>query len=662
MGLKAQLTIVAAATLLLPWAGCQYIRESEQALRLGQQELLLASARSVAAGLAGRGALGAAPAPGALYLHALKQRPLLDGYGSDWLPEPAAVVLPAEPPQTEVRAGVAGATLLLHVRAAGAATAAIDVLLVDAGGKLARFRFSGEAPGLQTPAALAGTAADARLRGYWEIRPGAVQLEAQLPLALAGAGLGVATRGPGGDLQTASYDAALPPAPIAELTAVARDIERYRQRNVRIHVVDAVGWVRAEAGSLGLDPALPDPPAPSFVERLYRPVLDSATPQRQLQPPHGGRDDNSFVRAALAGTAASDWLGDGDDYTATAIVAAAAPITTDGAVVGAVVMQQNAAGRQLLTNSALTRLATITFAVVAGLALVLFGYAVLLSLRIRRLAQAADTAMDARGRLATALPSAAAGDEIGSLSRSFSTLLGRVADYNEYLKALAGRLSHELRTPLSVVSSSLDNLEAAVLSGEQRDYAERAREGVSRLERLLRAMSEATRVEQIAAEATRLTVDLAPILATTVAGYADAWPERNFRLEQARQRCPVVVAPELIVQLLDKFVDNAVSFSSPGDTIRISLRRANGEARVTVTNPGPPLPAGLEARVFESLVSVREGAPGRHLGFGLYIARLIAEAHDGTLGAGNTADGSGVAFSLRLPLATVTADTAGRLQ
>ncbi|MEO0998105.1 MAG: HAMP domain-containing sensor histidine kinase, partial [Pseudomonadota bacterium] len=199
---------------------------------------------------------------------------------------------------------------------------------------------------------------------------------------------------------------------------------------------------------------------------------------------------------------------------------------------------------------------------------------------------------------------------------------------------------------------------------EQRDYAERAREGVGRLQRLLRAMSEATRIEQIAAEATRLTVDLAPILETTVAGYADAWPERHFRLERTELSCPVVVAPELIVQLLDKFVDNAVSFSSPGDTINLTLRRAGGEARVTVTNPGPPLPAGLEARVFESLVSVRAGAPGRHLGFGLYIARLIAEAHDGTLRAGNTPDGGGVAFSLHLPLAavTVTADAAGKLQ
>ncbi|MEO0997355.1 MAG: hypothetical protein AAFX58_07530, partial [Pseudomonadota bacterium] len=138
MGLKAQLTIVAAATLLLPWAGCQYIRESEQALRLGQQELLLASARSVAAGLATRGALGDAPAPGALYLHTLKQRPLLDGYSSDWLPQPAAVVLPGGPPDTEVRAGVAGTTLLLYVRAADPAAGAIDLLLVDADGEFRR--------------------------------------------------------------------------------------------------------------------------------------------------------------------------------------------------------------------------------------------------------------------------------------------------------------------------------------------------------------------------------------------------------------------------------------------------------------------------------------------------------------------------------------------
>ena len=56
-------------------------------------------------------------------------------------------------------------------------------------------------------------------------------------------------------------------------------------------------------------------------------------------------------------------------------------------------------------------------------------------------------------------------DEIGDLSRGFSTVLERLARYNAYLENLAGRLTHELRTPIAVVRSSLDNMK--LQEGEQ---------------------------------------------------------------------------------------------------------------------------------------------------------------------------------------------------
>jgi len=54
------------------------------------------------------------------------------------------------------------------------------------------------------------------------------------------------------------------------------------------------------------------------------------------------------------------------------------------------------------------------------------------------------------------------------ISRSFSTALERLAQYNAYLEKLGGRLSHELRTPVTVVRSSLENLKMAALPEEAR--------------------------------------------------------------------------------------------------------------------------------------------------------------------------------------------------
>ena len=73
---------------------------------------------------------------------------------------------------------------------------------------------------------------------------------------------------------------------------------------------------------------------------------------------------------------------------------------------------------------------------------------------------------------------------------------------------------------------------------------------------------------------------------------------------------------------------------------------------VTVSNSGPPLPARMQDRLFDSLVSLRDGvergADAHHLGLGLFIVRLVAELHRGEARAQNLADGSGVAVSLHL--------------
>src|SRR5262249_53337309 len=108
-------------------------------------------------------------------------------------------------------------------------------------------------------------------------------------------------------------------------------------------------------------------------------------------------------------------------------------------------------------------------------------------------------------------------------------------------------------------------------------------------------------------------------------------------------------APDLIVQLLDKLIDNAVDFSPAGATIQVRLRTEPAAAVIEVDNPGPPLPDDLHGRLFESLWQSRPGHDRRlHFGLGLYIVRLIAEFHGGAATAVNLADGSGVRFSVRL--------------
>jgi signal transduction histidine kinase len=225
--------------------------------------------------------------------------------------------------------------------------------------------------------------------------------------------------------------------------------------------------------------------------------------------------------------------------------------------------------------------------------------------------------------------------------------LRQLGEYNEYLRTLASKLSHEMRTPLTIVTSSLENLEHEALTGESAKYTARAREGAARLHRILSAMSEASRVEELIENAEPEHFDLHDVLASTVTAYADAWPERRFSFVSDGRSAPMHGSPELIIQMLDKLVDNAVGFSAQGDEIVIRLAMEPGGRLLSVTNPGPPLPARMRSQLFDSMVSVRAEETGKHLGLGLFVARLIAEGHGGSITAFDVEDG--VTFEVRFP-------------
>jgi dedicated sortase system histidine kinase len=331
------------------------------------------------------------------------------------------------------------------------------------------------------------------------------------------------------------------------------------------------------------------------------------------------------------------------------VISAAHPIWNGDEVAGAVVVEESTNPILSVRSLALERLLVVTLAVFAVAGAALIWFATRISTRIRRLRDEAETAIDARGRIAHLVTAQNAGDELGDLSRSFSAMLSKLSQHHQYLESMASRLSHELRTPIAVVRSSLENLRLA--PADARVYIERAEQGLTRLSTILRRMSEATRLEQGLASVERERFDLAAVVAGCVEGYRLAYPGQAFELALGAERAVASGSPDLAAQLLDKLVANAVDFSRPGEPIQIALSLADGIAALAVRNQGPPLPEAMRGNLFDSMVSLRaergrDGKSGEpHLGLGLYVARLIAEFHGGAIRAENLTSGSGVAVT-----------------
>ena len=447
--------------------------------------------------------------------------------------------------------------------------------------------------------------------------------------------------------------ASLPPSASPE---IAQIIEGLSRTTARIWVIDRGGTVLARAGTLKKPPA--DVPVTSWWSRLRRATIGRLYALVLEQPNEDFSDDAATSGAprgrdaegALAGIPTTDRRPTSDSKAV--VVSAAHPIWVGDEVKGAVIVEETGNAVLAERNRAFERLFNIVLAVLLVGSLALTLYATWLSSRIRRLRDDAERAIDERGRMRKPLASSSAGDEIGDLSRSFGSVLTRLSEYASYQEKMASRLSHELRTPIAVVRSSLDNLKLTSLPDDARVYMTRAQDGLARLTQILTRMTEAARLEQSLSDAERERFDLVPVIAGSVEGYRLAYPAANIVFTGPSGEIVMNGAPDLIAQMLDKLVANAVEFAA-GGTIEVRLECDDGHAKLMVANDGPLLPDADPERLFESMVSVRSGivTAEPHLGLGLYIVRLIAEFHGGDARAENRGGAAGVIVTVTLAAA-----------
>ncbi|MBN8737064.1 MAG: histidine kinase [Xanthomonadales bacterium] len=658
MTLRRKLLLVALSTLALPWAGWLYVRQMEHLLRNSQEQALLAIAFALDRGLVAVGA--DLPNTGQnWYVQHATQSIVIDGSERDWGPMTrwaqhpwpgVEVQLADDPAWLYMRINVDDAThTRLDARDAAAVEADHVVLQLVRGTRQRSYLLASANSG-----AILAHPLDPRVHGFpdqisaqWLDTGKTYQIELRIPRAQAPDELGIGVFD--ADAPT-RFDGGKPDvrALLNLSPALSNDLTQLAPSGVRVRLLSADGWVIGEGGSM-LEAPRPRRDRFPWLQRVLSDLLVvPSLDQRQHLPRDIPRLSEPDVQQALDGQATANWRG--GDTPGSVVLTVAVPLDVRGQNRGALVLEQSSQALPLLTNRALLGLMLASVAVLLIAGAVLFAFATWLSVRIGRLRDAAEQAQHHEGLELAQLPLVEDRDELGDLARSLSRLLESIGTYTEYLRKLASNLSHELNTPLAIVRSSLENLEHAELPHAALPYLARARDGTARIGTIVRAMSEASRMERAMASADGEDMDLAQVVRGCAEAYRPLAGTRELRCTIPAHPVPLYGAPELIAQALDKLFDNALSFTAADGWIGISLDSADdGAARVVVSNRGPHLPESMQGQLFDSLVSVRgagarAGAP--HLGLGLYVVRLVAELHQGKVSARNDEDG--VTFEMEL--------------
>lgn len=225
-------------------------------------------------------------------------------------------------------------------------------------------------------------------------------------------------------------------------------------------------------------------------------------------------------------------------------------------------------------------------------------------------------------------------------------------------------VSHELRTPLAQIRMFAELHEADKLPTEEdrkRAIAVIHRES-RRLGHLVENILQFSRLRRSPGVTTpREQIDVADGFAEGIDAVTPLLAARGMRVDVRSERgVPVYANRDALTRIVVNLLDNAAKYGAEGQTVRVTIGRANGCARLVVSDQGPGVPPADRRRIWKPYRrltrSVEAAQPGT--GIGLSVVTQLAEQHGGRAWV-EDAEGGGARFVVDLPLAHDSANGAG---
>ncbi|HYX36119.1 MAG TPA: ATP-binding sensor histidine kinase [Oligoflexus sp.] len=218
-------------------------------------------------------------------------------------------------------------------------------------------------------------------------------------------------------------------------------------------------------------------------------------------------------------------------------------------------------------------------------------------------------------------------------------------------------VSHELKTPLTVLKLQLQMAEMdiadnpAVSPDELKESFEVSLKQVASLEHLVDDLLDVSRIQLGKISIEPVIVNLRELMEDVV---------ERFAIQLASVHCVVTIKADepvsglwdrgRLAQLMNNLISNAIKYA-PGKPIEIAISKPAGHlAQISVTDHGPGIDPARKDRIFDRF----ERATSKNisgLGLGLFISKLIVEAHSGSI-AVDTKKTVGTSFIVKLPLRT----------
>ncbi|MDR2295654.1 MAG: HAMP domain-containing histidine kinase [Clostridiales Family XIII bacterium] len=253
---------------------------------------------------------------------------------------------------------------------------------------------------------------------------------------------------------------------------------------------------------------------------------------------------------------------------------------------------------------------------------------------------------------------------INSMAEKLELMIADLRDKNERLQSdidrqlhldrmrreFVANVSHEFKTPLCLLQLYSENLKNNIDAADKDFYCDTIIDEVNKLDAMAKSLLDISSLENGLSGMRTEALDFSDFCAGVLARMDVLFG--RVRLETDLQEGLWVEGDDhYLEQAVKNYIMNAVSHTAAEGRVSVSLKRSGAHAFFSVFNEGKAIAREDVDRVWESFYKTdraRAREEENHAGLGLYIVKTIVNAHGGTYGLINNANG--VTFWFTLPL------------
>lgn len=224
----------------------------------------------------------------------------------------------------------------------------------------------------------------------------------------------------------------------------------------------------------------------------------------------------------------------------------------------------------------------------------------------------------------------------------------RLEEQLAQISGLLSDISHQARTPMTNISLYAQLLEEQELSGEGRNLAAELERQTNKLQGLIEALVQSSRLESGLLVLHPVHGDLSAAGARAAEQYRSRAEEKRISIVLELCTAPAVFDEKWTEEAVCNLLDNAVKYTPEGGCITIRSQSYELFSRIDIADTGPGIPEEEQAKIFGRFYRASGAWKQEGIGIGLYLTRKILAGQGGYVKV-SSAPGRGSTFSVFLP-------------